>query len=387
MEENSSGDIMENAPLRNLRQVAWFERTMDASIGALHLTDDRLFAGDWAGTILCWNLEGEELWRVQTNDRVSGFDSGGTNLYAVCGRDIVCIDFDLGEIQWSVELEGSSDLVACTSDGSTVLTTSSVFDIEVNDFMESTCWRFDSTGTLLRRDTLGERPWFIEIRDDGCGHLALGRPRCGMVRVDMEGLHWYPLPSQSPTTCGLTDPDHIVIGHVDGTLTCIDSGFVLEEGQFPKQPGSIRSLDSTPNGLVISVSMDPGNKIESLARAYDWDGHLRWQMETNSGRKFEHVIDGPDLNENPSVWLMSWNGNLSEIAVRAEIDGNPEVRFESNSRVNTCISNAEYIAIGFHDGNLTIIQGELLNRRLSADEDEEKSHRSDLAAKLRALRG
>ena len=79
MEENSSGDIMENAPLRNLRQVAWFERTMDASIGALHLTDDRLFAGDWAGTILCWNLEGEELWRVQTNDRVSGFDSGGNN--------------------------------------------------------------------------------------------------------------------------------------------------------------------------------------------------------------------------------------------------------------------------------------------------------------------
>ena len=105
---------MEGAPLRNLHELAWFERNLDAGVSTLHLDDNRLIAGDWDGGIHCWDLEGERLWHVQTSNRVSNFALGGDSLFAVCGRDIVAIDLESGDLQWEFELEGSSDLVACT---------------------------------------------------------------------------------------------------------------------------------------------------------------------------------------------------------------------------------------------------------------------------------
>ncbi len=392
MLDNGARKSMEQAPLRDIRDVAWFERSMNTSVSALHLTDTHLYAGDWNGLIYCWNLDGDEIWNAETNDRVAGFSLGGNFLYAVSGRDLVCIEALSGEIHWVAELEGSSDLVDCTPDGKTVIATSSVFDIEVNDFMESKCWRYDSEGRSLRTDTLDERPWFIQMRSDGIAHLALGRPRCGMVRVDVEGLHWYPLPTNSPATCGLEGEQRVVIGHVDGTLTCIDSGIVLEEGPFPNQPGSITKLDCTPNGLIVAVSIEPGpigagfGGAEGLARAYNPDGYMRWQIETPKGNNIEHVIDGPDLNENPSVWVASWDGVNSEITVHAELDGSEEARFKPESRVNVCVREQDYIAIGFDDGQVILIQSDLLVRRLNEDEKSSPSNSADMAARLRALR-
>ena len=94
-----------------------------------------MIAGDWDGGIHCWDLEGERLWAAKTSNRVSNVAIGGDSLFAVCGRDIVCLNLQSGEIRWEVELEGSSDLVACTPDGSTILATSSIFDLEMNDFL------------------------------------------------------------------------------------------------------------------------------------------------------------------------------------------------------------------------------------------------------------
>ena len=42
---------MEEAPLRDLRDIAWGERTLDAGISTLHLDDNRVIAGDWDGGI------------------------------------------------------------------------------------------------------------------------------------------------------------------------------------------------------------------------------------------------------------------------------------------------------------------------------------------------
>ena len=140
---------MEEAPLRDLRDLAWFERKLDAGISAVHLDEQRVVAGDWDGTVHCWNLEGETLWVTKTSNRVSGFAVGGEWLYAVCGRDIVSIGLESGEILWDYELEGSSDLVACTPEGETILATSSIFDLEMNDFLESSIWRFNSKGELI----------------------------------------------------------------------------------------------------------------------------------------------------------------------------------------------------------------------------------------------
>lgn len=386
---------MEQAPLRDLSDVAWFERTMPAGVGALHLDDNHLLAGDWDGHISCWNLEGKEIWNAETSNRVSGFARGGEYVYAICGRDLVCLNSIDGTINWSAELEGSSDLVACTPDGKHVIATSSVFDIEVNDFMESTIWRFDENGEILQQDEINERPWSVEMRGDGVAHLALGRPRCGMIRSDSEGLHWFPLPSDAPATCGLVGRANTVIGHADGSLTCIEGGMVLDEGPFAKQPGSIESLGSTPNGLIVASTIESGTAgagfggAEGLARAYDLDGHLRWQMETPQGRSVEHVIDGPNLCGTPSVWILSWDLTSAIVEIRSEMEGTPEARFEASFRANVCTANSEHLTIGFDDGTLYLIQGDLLARRLESTSDPTESHdnRRVMAAKLRALRG
>ena len=385
--------IMEEAPLRDLRDLAWFERNLDAGISALHLDDERLIAGDWDGGLHCWDLEGETQWTVKASNRVSDFAVGGRWLYAVCGRDVVSIELSSGEICWEHELEGSSDLVACTPEGETILATSSVFDLEMNDFIESTIWRFNSEGKLLHQDSIDERPWAISMRKDGVAFLPLSRPRCGMIRATPEELYHTPLPTSSPATCGTIAQTHTVVGHVDGTLTCIDDGMVMDDDTYTNQPGTIESISATEPGFLVSIVIEQGavgagfGGAEGLARSYDEKGKLLWQIETELGRNIEHVMYGPVVNDQASAWFTSWDKRKSVVEVREAIQGAPLLRSESDSRVTSIEGNREYLALGLEDGTLYLIESDLLSRRLSSiDEIKDESHRSDLAEKLRRLR-
>ena len=384
---------MEEAPLRDLRDLAWFERNLDAGISALHLDDERLIAGDWDGGLHCWDLEGEIQWTIKASNRVSGFAVGGGWLYAVCGRDVVSIELSSGQICWEHELEGSSDLVACTPEGDTILATSSVFDLEMNDFIESTIWRFNSEGELLHQDSIDERPWAISMRKDGVAFLPLSRPRCGMIRATPDELHHTPLPTSSPATCGTIAQSHTVVGHVDGTLTCIDDGMVMDDDTYTNQPGPIESIAATEPGFLVSTVIEQGavgagfGGAEGLARSYDEKGKLLWQIETELGRNIEHVMYGPVVNEQASAWFTSWDKRKSIVEVREAIQGAPLLRSESDSRVTSIEGNREYLALGLEDGTLYLIESDLLSRRLTSIEDKkDESHRSDLAEKLRRLR-
>ncbi|MBD13578.1 MAG: hypothetical protein CMJ72_00255 [Planctomycetaceae bacterium] len=384
---------MEEAPLRDLRDLAWFERKLDAGISAVHLDEQRVVAGDWDGTVHCWNLEGETLWVTKTSNRVSGFAVGGEWLYAVCGRDIVSIGLESGEILWDYELEGSSDLVACTPEGETILATSSIFDLEMNDFLESSIWRFNSKGELIHQGSIDERPWAISMRKDGIAFLPLSRPRCGMIRATNDELHHTPLPTSSPATCGTIAQSHTVVGHVDGTLTCIDDGMVMDDDTYTNQPGSIESISATEPGFLVSTSIEPGavgagfGGAEGVARSYDEKGKLLWQIETEMGRNIEHVMYGPVVLAESSAWVTSWDKRKSIVEVRASRSGNSLFRAESESRVISIEGNQAYLTIGFEDGTLYLFESDLLSRRLSTDSDKQDgSHRSDLADKLRRLR-
>ena len=384
---------MEEAPLHDLRDLAWFERNLDAGISALHLDDERLIAGDWDGGLHCWDLEGEIQWTIKASNRVSGFAVGGGWLYAVCGRDVVSIELSSGQICWEHELEGSSDLVACTPEGDTILATSSVFDLEMNDFIESTIWRFNSEGELLHQDSIDERPWAISMRKDGVAFLPLSRPRCGMIRATPDELHHTPLPTSSPATCGTIAQSHTVVGHVDGTLTCIDDGMVMDDDTYTNQPGPIESIAATEPGFLVSTVIEQGavgagfGGAEGLARSYDEKGKLLWQIETELGRNIEHVMYGPVVNEQASAWFTSWDKRKSIVEVREAIQGAPLLRSESDSRVTSIEGNREYLALGLENGTLYLIESDLLSRRLSSIEDKkDESHRSDLAEKLRRLR-
>ena len=384
---------MEGPPLRDLRELAWFERHLDAAVSVLHLDDKRLIAGDWDGGIHCWDLEGEQLWHVETSNRVSSFAIGGGFLFATCGRDIVCLDQSSGRVHWTAELEGSSDLVACTPDGSTILATSSIFDLEMNDFLESTFWRFNTEGVLLRQDSIDERPWAIEMRDDGVAFLPLGRPRCGMIRAEESGLHHTPLPTSSPATCGFSGQSHMVVGHADGTLTGVDDGMVMDDDTYTNQPGSIESISSTASGFLVAVAIESSSVgagfggAEGLARAYDKKGALLWETETPLGRNIEHIVYGPVVNDETSAWVSSWDDRKSITEVRIAPTGNALMRIEIDSRANSIVAASEYLAIGFDNGSLYLLQGDLLTRRLESNGSSEMDeHQSSMAEKLRRLR-
>ena len=51
------------------------------------------------------------------------------------GNKIICLDAKTGQENWNQPLIGSSDLVVCSDDGTRVLATSSVYEIELNDFI------------------------------------------------------------------------------------------------------------------------------------------------------------------------------------------------------------------------------------------------------------
>jgi len=384
---------MEPPSFRDLREMAWFQRQIDASVSCIHIDEERLIAGDWDGGIHCWDLNGESLWSTKTSNRVGDIALSKTSVYAVCGRDLTAIELLTGTIQWTSELEGSSDLVSCTPDGSSIIATSSVFDLEMNDFLESTIWKFNDEGNILYREAIDERPWSLEMRIDGTAFLALGRPRCGMIRVNEEGIRHMKLPTNSPATCGHIGSKYSIIGHADGTLTGLDGGLILDDEDFTNQPGSIEALSSSKIGFMVSSSPEKtpasadSNSIASIARSYGVKGALIWQIETTNGSTIEHIEHGPEFDSDQTAWIVSWDHTTSTIMVNSATEDKHYTAFKEQSRVNAIQACGDFIAIGFDDGSLFLLQGELFHRRLLQNKDVHTSERrSDLADKLRRLR-
>ena len=180
---------------------------------------------------------------------------------------------------------------------------------------------------------------------------------------------------------------------MDGTLTCIDDGMVMDDDTYTNQPGAIESIAAKEPGFLVSIGIEQGaagsgfGGAEGVARSYDEKGKLLWQIETELGRNIEHVMFGPVVSEQASAWIVSWDKRTSIVEVRRSRDGAPLFRAESDSRVIAIDGNRSYLAIGYEDGTLYLIESELLSRRvLSSSEKSDDNHRSDLAEKLRRLR-
>ena len=96
---------------------------------------------------------------------------------------------------------------------------------------------------------------------------------------------------------------------------------------------------------------------------------------------------GPMIKDTTSAWIASWDERQSNLDVYSVTEGEPIFRISMESRINTIVGNSQYIGIGFDDGTVYLLQGDLLTRRLSSDhEDEGDENRSKLAEKLRRLR-
>ena len=383
---------------RSLSEVSWFTRHMPRAACSVLLGRVRVYAGDWDGHLVAWDGDGDECWKADTEDRVEWMagarDAIGPDgerapfICATAGSDLVILDAATGEERWRFKLEGSADLVACRDDGSRVVATSSVYEIDYNDFIESTCWRFDADGELLRSDTFEERPWHLILDAGAVATLGLGRPRCGLIRQTDEDCQHLPYAPDDPILCGVTEGAQTMFGHASGNVSALDpDGMELEV--FPVgSDDSVIQMDCGPQHAVTGG----GGAVLRGFEIREGRPHARWEVDVVG--PVDELVLGFDLAGSVSVWVATWDGQSATIEVRSADDGSLFATLDPGFRVRSLAARDDRIAIGTDDGSVHLLRQELLVRRLeqepitsSSDSDEDASRRLEMQERLRALRG
>ena len=340
----------------DLLGAAWMIRDHGEPVSALHLSEDgSLLVGGWEGLLKSWSPDGDLIWATDCGERISSIAIDNDRIFLTAGLRITCVE--KGSIIWSHALEGSADQVIVHDEK--IIATSSVYDIEHGDFMESAIWTFTVDGESLSVERMDEKPWAIASLDGL--RAGLGRPRCGML-VDKKAT---PLGTESPVTCGVNNSELLLFGHADGTVSKHD-GSHLSKGEH-----AIVSLSINEN--IVSIADDEG-ALEVITI----DGEKLWQSQ---GGK----VTGQAIGFSQTHWLGRKTGQTDLLEVRCakgELLASAEV-----TQVMALTQQGDRVAAGFEDGSLVIWQQSLFDRRKEVDVSTNDSHRSDLAAKLRSLRG
>ena len=344
-------------PGLSLEAISSYVRDLSSACSALLLADDLLFAGSHDGLLVSWDAStGVERWRVSITGPISDISLDSGSVYVAASDSIHAVELENGELLWSKQLEGASDYVLA-ADGN-VWATSSVYELEVADFVESTIWRLDNSGNEIERWVMAERAWHISSDGSGGIILGLGRPRCGYLRVRPEApFEHNALPTNSPVTCGSGESKDLIFGHADGSLGSLDES-VLETGSL------ITSIASSTNGWISghedgSISMKAVS--EQLPGSIDAVG----------------IVDS-------NGWASSFDG----VKVLIMIIGEESNNISHDSRIRKMDSSSNRIVLGDDLGRVYFVESEVLQRRRNShqEEPEEYSEKSDLRARLRMLR-
>ena len=339
----------------DLVQAAWMIRDLGQPVSSIHICEDAsVIAGGWDGSLKKWDHEGTILWAAQCADRIESILIVNDLVVVTSGLHVTCVSN--GEIKWSNPLEGSADLLAYF-DGK-IIATSSVYDIEHGDFMESAIWQFSLEGELIEVKRMDERPWFMEAKNQLI--VGLGRPKCGVI---IDGEH-HDLSTESPVTCGASHSDTVLIGHADGTISSI-SGTKISELK-----SSVESINCNETGFV--AALESGEIV-----AMDLSGKTIWSSVGSLATTQTFAFN--DLH-----WCGRNESNTGLLEVR---DKNGKLIAStkiSKPRVSTAVENR--VAFGFEDGQILLWEKDLFERRINEKSSDSDGRKSALAAKLRALR-
>ena len=345
-----------------MSSVSSLRRNIGGPCTVLRVHDGRVFAGSQEGILACWIVDsGEEVWKVAISGPLSDIDFSEGKVHVSGSSNICCLDYNSGEIVWSRELEGSSDYVLSNDAG--IWATSSVYEIGIGDYTESTIWRFDDSGELQQRWTIAERCWFFGTDDRGLV-LGLGRPRCGALRVGEDHLEHLEIGGAGPVTCGTTAGNRILLGHSDGNVSEIGRGSALK--------------GASPVSAVLGV--------EDLTIAGFEDGDIvssaGWNHSSNGS--VAALSLGPSPSGNQAIWVSSDEG----VAILDGDGGSPLLELRHGCRISEFDSMGDIIAIGDSEGVIQLVERDVLSRRLGDDlattEDEVKKR--EMMDRLRGLR-
>ncbi len=339
----------------DLVQSAWMIRDLGQPVSALHIGNDAsIIAGGWDGALKKWDHEGNIIWATQCADRIESILVKDDLVIVTAGLHLTCVSE--GEIKWSHALEGSADLLTFF-DGE-IIATSSVYDIEHGDFMESAIWKFSSAGEQIHVNRMDEKPWFIHPGKDLI--VGLGRPKCGVLI----GENHQDLATESPVTCGVANGEDLLLGHADGTVSNV--GGV----QISKESDSIDSLLNSETGFVSAL--ESGDLVARSAT-----GKETW---TASGQQ----ITTQSYGFNGQHWCGRWLETSGLIEVR-DSEG-VLITSATTTRPRVSTSKDERIVFGFEDGQILVWEKELFERRSNETSSKADGRRSALAARLRSLR-
>jgi len=345
-----------------LEAVSSFTRGLQGACTALALDGDSLVGGSHDGQIVRWSpLTGEKKWGLDTEGPISDMHLAEQLLFVSSSSVLSCLSLETGEVLWESDLEGASDYVVQTGD--VVWATSSVYEIEVSDYVESTLWAFSLDGSLLNRWSFEERCWFLAPHPEEGVVMGLGRPRCGYfwARVG-EDLSHVRLSTESPVTVGAEGPDGILFGHSDGVITD------LRGSAMGNSEASIRSLSSFDSGSW-AYGTDEGT-----VGGDGWKGSV--------GGSVDAIVPKPGKG---GVWAISWSGSSSFHSVQDSL-GVSEITHQQ--RISSFAHKGEWVALGDENGRIFSINADFLERRMSdgPSEGPEDGRSSHLRDRLRRLR-
>ena len=338
----------------DLIQAAWMIRDLGQPVSAIDVEEDSIIAGGWDGLLKKWNGDGDLLWSIECSDRIEAILRLEDKVVVTSGLHVFCVKD--GEILWSNALEGSADLLELYN--GEIIATSSVYDIEHGDFMESAIWKFSIEGELIGVERMDERPWFVDSKFGLT--LGLGRPKCGFLS---DSVH-HELPTTSPVTCGLAGKNAIIFGHADGTITSSQGDLIY------KQTQSVESISLMENGFV--AALENGELVAITNKSKEI-----WKAK---GQQISTQTVGFDQLH----WCGRADGSSGQIEVRNP-DG--QILVSTNlARPRVSDSSENRVGFGFEDGQILVWEQGLFNRRSKQDISEQDGKKSALAAKLRSLR-
>tara|TARA_Y100001960_G_C14703899_1_gene843263 strand:+ start:232 stop:1308 length:1077 start_codon:yes stop_codon:yes gene_type:complete len=356
---------VKNMAGHSLENIASFVRDLGGACSSILMKNDFLFAGSHDGMLICWNNNtGDELWRSKVTGPINDIALDENMVLITASANIHAFNLEDGLILWSRELEGASDFVVVKD--SVIWASSSVYELEVADFIESTIWNFNKNGDEVERWVIEERPWILGLNEKEEVLLGLGRPRCGYIRIRIgQKPEHIILETDSPVTCGCCNsPNNFVFGHANGSVS------VVNEEKHSTYSNDDQSLITAV--MNFQEGWIAGNENGIL--------YAHNQIKTRSGS-----IDA--LAEcSGYAWASSWNGRNSTL-LRWNLEGN-ELEISHDSRLRQICSYNEKLVLGDYFGRVFLVENNVLERRVKivAEDEDEQIRNSELRARLRMLR-
>ena len=352
-----------NMQIRPIEDLASFVRDLGSECTTLNVDYNYLLAGSKIGKITFWDVNsGQEKWTVEVEGPISdlGVDE---KIYVTASAELHAINKENGILEWSIDIGGSSDMIQIDEDK--IFVTSSLYEIEVQDYTETTFFTFDKNGKLLKKIKFEEKPWFMEKENHNI-ILGIGRPRCGILTIDKEyDTSHSRTDGNSPVNMGIKTNVGFLLGHSDGSLTEINE---IDRKSIQCGKDSITAMNS------VDFSWQVGDENGNIFSSEGWTNKLGNRI--NCIVETKHHIWVSATSENNIVYLLD------------KLNGSIKYQFSHGYKILLMKLSDNNLAISDEEGKIMFFDIKTLEKRIETisgvSQDSEK--RNLLKKRLRALR-